>query len=152
MAATRIQAAYRGRYVAQIGVNGGVFLIDIVRRDRKKVTKLRSLLDDEDMELMEMDEPPSIDKCKGKWLIRKGEEDEGIVKGVDPATCMMKVLYEIEGVDELKAVDVPYDEAGLIWLEAVSKPSATDQTEAGVIDEQEVEAAATRIQALFRGR
>jgi hypothetical protein len=119
------------------------------------VTRLRSQQDGDDLELAEMDAPPAIDKCKGKWVVREGDEDEGVVKSADPVSRVMKVLYEVDGSDEMDVVDVPYDEEGLVWLEAMSKPppavvSPGDADDAD--DHVEEEAAATRIQALFRGR
>ena len=98
--------------------------------------------DGEDLELVEMQQPPPIEKCAGYYVVRSDDGDrEGLVDRVKPGTRTMLVMYENEDTDSAEVVEVPYDEPGLHWFReedsvtGASLPSKSSAVQSGREDE-----------------
>lgn len=121
-----------------------------LRRDRDTVRRKRNSVDSQDeMELVELEDPPPINQCVGHWIIRKRDGDrEGLVESVNRKSGMMIVVYEKDESDDADEIEVMYSEPGLVWLQEIKAAQSLGVN----ADAAEQAAAASKIQSIFRGR
>jgi hypothetical protein len=87
---------------------------------------------EDEVDLVELSAPPTIDEAVGHWVLRQGTDKEGYVDAINTNTGAMTVLFEKSQSDVLQEESVPYREKGLLWFKESHATTAAPNTDISI--------------------